>query len=197
MSTDVPNKNNPYLRSFGSHWLENKKKIQENDKIIFCVKYEFAVLSNGVDISILFFPEELFIAWWVDFIKILLPLQVSRKNKRPFSLCLSFDFISVATLGRGRVCRGGNKFSFQYSCDSYYFLNGFEMLLDVGNSLSWFLMINLWDSQTRIREIRTTLAPTPLKRSLSEVRRGELQSSKGKFAVITSSSQHPALIDGL
>ena len=71
------------------------------------------------------------------------------------------------------------------------------MLLDVGNSLSWFLMINLRDSQTRIREIRTTLAPTPLKRSLSEVRRGELQSSKGKFAVITSISQHPALIDGL
>ena len=69
---------------------------------------------------------------------------------------------------RGRVCRGGNKFSLQYSCDSYYFLNGFEMLLDVGNSLSWFLMINLRDSQTRIREIRTTLALTPLKRSLSE-----------------------------
>lgn len=42
------------------------------------------------------------------------------------------------------------------------------MLLDVGNSLSWFLMINLRDSQTRIREIRTTLALTPLKRSLSE-----------------------------
>lgn len=71
------------------------------------------------------------------------------------------------------------------------------MLLDVGNSLSWFLMINLRDSQTRIREIRTTLALTPLKRSLSEVKRGELQSSKGKFAVITSNSQHPALIDGL
>ena len=71
------------------------------------------------------------------------------------------------------------------------------MLLDVGNSLSWFLMINLRDSQTRIREIRTTLALTPLKRSLSEVRRGELQSSKRKFAVITSNSQHPALIDGL
>lgn len=72
------------------------------------------------------------------------------------------------------------------------------MLLDVGNSLSWFLMINLRDSQTRIREIRTTLDLNPLNQSLSEVRRGELQSSKGKFAVITSSSQHPQhLIDGL
>ena len=72
------------------------------------------------------------------------------------------------------------------------------MLLDVGNSLSWFLMINLRDSQTRIREIRTTLDLNPLNQSLSEVRRGELQSSKGKFAVITGSSQHPpSLIDGL
>ena len=70
---------------------------------------------------------------------------------------------------RGRVCRGGNKFSLQYSCDSYYFLNGFEMLLDVGNSLSWFLMINLRDSQTRILEIRTTFS-SPLNQSLSEVK---------------------------
>ena len=43
------------------------------------------------------------------------------------------------------------------------------MLLDVGNSLSWFLMINLRDSQTRILEIRTTFS-SPLNQSLSEVK---------------------------
>ena len=55
-------------------------------------------MSNGVDISILFFPEELFIAWWVDFIKILLQLQVGRKSKRPFSLFIPFDFILLLQL---------------------------------------------------------------------------------------------------